>query len=119
MKVLFVQEHPFLATALKLTMLSKGFDLIVSEDTRHAFSVIDEINPNIVIADISQGDGIAYVAEAKKKNVPVIVISANGHEDQLQRAFDNGADDYLCLPLSLTELALRVSLLARPQITLN
>lgn len=119
MKVLFVQEHPFLATALKLTMLSKGFDLVVSEDTSHAFSVIDEVNPNIVVTDISCGDGISYVEAAKKKNVPVIVISANGHEDELQKAFDKGADDYLSLPFSLSELALRVSLLARPQIGLN
>ena len=119
MKVLFVQEHPFLATALKLTMLSKGFDLVVSEDTSHASSVINDVNPNIVITDITQSDGIAYVVEAKKKNVPVIVISANGNEDELQRAFEKGADDYLCLPLSLAELALRVSILTRQQAALN
>lgn len=116
MKVLFVQEHPFLATALQLTMRSKGFDLVVSEDTSHAFSVIDQVNPNIVIADISQGDGISYVEEAKKKNVPVIVISANGKENELQQAFDKGADDYICLPLSLSELALRVSILTRSKV---
>ena len=116
MKVLFVQEHPFLATALKLTMLSKGFDLVVSEDTSHPISVIEEVNPGLVITDISQGDGIAYVVEAKKKNVPVIVISSNGKEDQLQQAFDKGADDYICLPLSLSELALRVSILTRSQV---
>jgi two-component system OmpR family response regulator len=116
MKVLFVQEHPFLATALKLTMLSKGFDLIVSEDTMHASKVMNSVNPNIVIADISQGEGISYVTEAKKKNVPVIVISANGKENELQQAFDKGADDYVCLPLSLSELALRVSILTRSRV---
>lgn len=116
MKVLFVQEHPFLATALKLTMLSKGFDLIVSEDTTHPHCVIDEVNPNIVITDISQGDGIAYVEEAKKKNVPVIVISATGKENELELAFEKGADDYICLPLSLSELALRVSILTRGKV---
>ena len=116
MKVLFVQEHPFLATALHLTMRSKGFDLVVSEDTSHANAVMNEVNPNIVIADISQGEGISYVEEAKKKNVPVIVISANGKENELQNAFDKGADDYICLPLSLSELALRVSILTRSKV---
>ena len=116
MKVLFVQEHPFLATALQLTMRSKGFELVVSEDTTHANTVMNEVNPNIVIADISQGDGISYVMEAKKKNVPVIVISANGKESELQQAFDKGADDYICLPLSLSELALRVSILTRTRV---
>jgi DNA-binding response OmpR family regulator len=116
MKVLFVQEHPFLATALQLTMQSKGFDLVVSEDTTHAFSVINQVNPNIVITDISNGEGFSYVEEAKKKNVPVIVISANGKEAELQRAFDKGADDYVSLPLSISELALRISILTRSKV---
>lgn len=116
MKVLFVQEHPFLATALQLTMQSKGFDLVVSKDTSHAFSVINQVNPNIVITDISNGEGFSYVVEAKKKNVPVIVISANGKETELQRAFDKGADDYVSLPVSLSELALRISILTRTQV---
>ncbi|MCW3082157.1 response regulator [Segetibacter sp.] len=113
MKVLFVQEQPFLATALQLTMLSKGFDLVVSEDTTHACSVMNQVNPNIVIADISNGTAICYVEEARKKNVPVIVISANGKETELQQAFDKGADDYMTLPVSLSELTLRVSILTR------
>lgn len=113
MKVLFVQEQPFLAAALKLTLQSKGFDLVLSQDTSHPQFVINEINPDVVITDISQGNGFNYVDAAKRKNLPVIVISAPGKEDQLQQAFERGADDYLCLPLSLSELALRVSILTR------
>jgi len=116
MKVLFVQEEPFLAAALKLTMLSKGFDLVVSEDTVNAFSVISAVNPQIVIADINQGEGLSYVAEAKKMNMPVIVIGTNGKEKELQQAFEHGADDYISLPLSFSELALRVSILARTRV---
>jgi DNA-binding response OmpR family regulator len=116
MKVLFVQEHPFLATALELTMSRKGFDLVVADETSHPNTVMNSVNPNIVITDISQGDGLCYVEAAKKKNVPVLVISANGKENELQQAFDKGADDYICLPLSLSELALRVSILTRPQV---
>jgi len=116
MKVLFVQEAPFLATALRLTMLLRGFDLILSEDTLNASAVLDRVNPNIVIADISKGDGISYVVEAKKKNMPVIVLSENGRESDLQNAFDNGADDYLSLPLSFSELALRVTILTRSMV---
>ena len=116
MKVLFVQERPFLATALKLTMRSKGFDLIMFEDDLPAICKIDEVKPQVVIADISQQNALSFVEEAKKNNLPVIVISANGKENELQQAFDKGADDYICLPLSLSELALRVSLLTRSMV---
>jgi DNA-binding response OmpR family regulator len=116
MKVLFVQEEPFLATTIKLTMLTKGFELVVSEDLSNPSSVIHEVDPDIVVADINSAGGINYVVEAKKKNVPVIVISANENQRRLQRAFDEGADDYICLPISVTELTLRVSLLTREQV---
>lgn len=116
MTVLFVQEQPFLATALKLTMRSKGFDLVVSEDNTPADCKIDEVKPQVVIADISQANALAFVEEAKKNNLPVIVISENGKESKLQEAFDCGADDYICMPLSFTELALRVRLLTKPMV---
>jgi DNA-binding response OmpR family regulator len=113
MKVLFVQEQTFLATALRLTLLTKGYDLVVSDDWHSASSLIEAHNPNIVIADISKTSGLLYVEEAKRKNVPVIVISKNGQEDELQKAFDKGADDYISMPLSINELALRVSILTK------
>ncbi len=116
MKVLFVQEKPFLAAALQLTMRSKGFELILSEDTLPANLIINKVRPGVVIADISQENALSYVEEAKKNHLPVIVISANGKENELQRAFDKGADDYICLPLSLSELALRVRILANSMV---
>ena len=113
MKVLFVQEQTFLATALRLTLLKKGYELVVSSDSISASRAIDTYNPNIVIADISRGRGFNYVEEAKKKNLPVIVISNNSDEDELCKAFEKGADDYISMPLSFTELALRVSILTQ------
>ena len=116
MKVLFVQERPFLVAALQLTMRSKGFELILSEDPAPAKVIIDKVKPGVVIADISQENALSYVEEAKKHHLPVIVISANGKDIELQRAFDKGADDYICLPLSLSELALRVRILTNPMV---
>jgi DNA-binding response OmpR family regulator len=113
MKVLFVQEHTFLATALQLSLLTRGYNLVVSDETISPSSALDKENPNIVIADISHNTGFNYVEEAKKKNVPVIVISKKGNEEELQKAFDKGADDYITMPLSLSELALRVNILTR------
>ena len=117
MKVLFVQPAPFLATALKITLRNAGFNLIVSENTSNAVWTLQREEPEIVIIDITQQGGIDYVIKAKKKNLPVIVISANGKENDLQKAFDSGADDYLSLPLSISELALRVSILSRSKFT--
>lgn len=113
MKVLFVQENSFLATALQLTMITRGYDLVVSDGDIPASRAMTQYHPNIVIADITQGTGFSYVKEAKKNNVPVLVISKSGREDDLQKAFDIGADDYVNMPISFNELALRVNLLTK------
>lgn len=113
MKVLFMQEQPFLSTALKLTMRSKGYDIVFSENDTLSAGLIEKINPGVVIADISNGTNLQCIDEAKKNNVPVIVISSSEKEEELQLAFDRGADDYICLPLCFSELALRVNKLTR------
>lgn len=74
---------------------------------------MNQVNPSIVIANICHNNGFEYIEEAKKKNVPVIVISSEGKEDDLQKAFEKGANDYITMPLSFNELALRVSILTK------
>lgn len=111
MNVLFVQNQPLLATALQITLQKKGFNLIVSDLKSIPTGVLLHTQPAVVIADISTAIGISYLEEAKKLFIPVLVIAANNAHNNLQTAFDKGADDYISLPLSLSELALRVGIL--------
>ncbi len=117
MKVLFVQEQPTLMPALKLTLENRGFGLVVCNGTLNPHSVIDAVHPDIVIADITKERGLSYVKEAKSKNLPVMVLSSHDNDEKLQAAFEKGADDYITMPLSLPELALRVSLLTKTGVT--
>lgn len=113
MKVLFIQEQTFLATALRLAFIKKGYDIRVSSENIPLSITFETFNPNIVIADISKGRGYYYVEEAKKKNVPVIVISNNTGTDHFQMAIEKGADDCLQMPLSFSDLLQRVNLLTK------
>jgi DNA-binding response OmpR family regulator len=114
MKVLFVQSKPMLATALHLTFLSQGFEVIFCNS---AFSAVENIvkhDPKLVILDMMVPSiGVEFVSAIKKFNLPIIVMSAFGSEEQLQKAFDNGADDYVNMPFSMSELVLRTNLLTR------
>ena len=116
MKVLFVQSKPALAAALQLTLLRQGFEVIFCKS---AFEAIDNIlrhRPQLVVLDImTPAIGVKFVSAVKKYNLPVIVLSAFGHEEQLQKAFDLGADDYVNLPFSMNELTLRLNLLSRKE----
>lgn len=113
MKVLFIQEQTFLATALRLAFITKGYDLQVSNENISPETTIEAYNPNIIIADITKGRGYNYVEEANRKKVPIIVICNNGGENNFQAAIDKGANDYLSMPLSFAELVLKVNNLTK------
>jgi DNA-binding response OmpR family regulator len=113
MKVLIVQEKQFLSAALKYTLASKVYSLVFSSDFSNAQTVVANSTPSVLIADITATAGMSYITEAVSKKIPVIVISENGKEEDLQRAFDLGAADYASLPISLQELALRITILAQ------
>jgi DNA-binding response OmpR family regulator len=47
------------------------------------------------------------------KNIPILMLTARDHEDDILRGFDHGADDYLTKPFSFRELLARLNVLSR------
>jgi DNA-binding response OmpR family regulator len=114
MKVLLVQSKPMLATALQLTFLRQGFEVIFCSSATEAVDNILRHQPKLIILDmLTPSVGVEFVSGLKKMNLPIIVLSAFGSEEQLQKAFDMGVDDYVNLPYSMSELLLRANLLTR------
>jgi DNA-binding response OmpR family regulator len=113
MKVLFVQKEPLLATALKITLGKEGYEVIFCKNSNQALHFITSSQADFLIADIVLlKDALQMISTAKDRNIPVIILSKHGYEDQLQAAFDLEVDDYVSLPLSLPELSLRVKKLS-------
>jgi DNA-binding response OmpR family regulator len=114
MKVLFVQKEPAIAAALKLTLSNEGYEVVFCKEAKQAVSLIKDTNPDLVIADIMLSrHGGQLVAQAKNKNIPVIVLSEMANEDAVNQAFELEADDYANLPVSLSELTLRINKVTR------
>lgn len=112
MKILFVQNQPALATALQLTLQNEGYELTFCRDGITSVSMVNHENFDLIIADLFYVtmDEVKYY---KSKGLPVIVLSSLGQEVQLQEAFDLGVDDYLPMPISLSDMSLRVQILTR------
>jgi len=72
--------------------------------------------PDLVIVDIGlpDGNGTDLVRELRTwSQVPVLILSARGEEEQKIAALDAGADDYLTKPFSVGEMLARVRALMR------
>jgi len=57
---------------------------------------------------VNGNEVIAIIRDEKKKNTPIMVLSAAGAEDIVLKAFELGADDFMVKPFSLVELNVRV-----------
>jgi DNA-binding response OmpR family regulator len=91
-----------------------GFDVVSAHDGEEALRLCDERAPDLVITDVEMPKVDGYqVCKAIKESqrpspIPVIICSALGEAQQLERGFDAGADDYLVKPAVPDELVSRI-----------
>ena len=73
-------------------------------------------HPDVVLLDLGlpDMDGTEVLKEIRSfSQVPVIVVTARGQENEKAQTLDSGADDYLCKPFSMVELLARIRVALR------
>ncbi len=100
-RVLIVDDHPIVRQGLRRIMESEE-DLVVcgeAETARDARTAIKELNPDVMIADISlkQGDGIELVRDvrAHHPHLPILVLSMHDEAIYAERMLSAGANGYI------------------------
>jgi DNA-binding NarL/FixJ family response regulator len=100
-RVLIVDDHPIVRQGLRRVMENED-DLSVcgeAETVRDARSAIRELNPDVMIADISlkQGDGIELVRDvrAHHAHLPILVLSMHDETIYAERMLAAGANGYI------------------------
>ncbi len=111
-KVLMVDdEAQFRATTQKI-LSKKGFNTILAADGPEALSRLDA-GPDVIILDIKMPgmDGLAVLAEIRKRQpeIPVIMLTGHGALPSAQTALAEGAYDYLTKPCDVDILALKIT----------
>ena len=109
--VLVVDDDPQILRYVRDTLAQSGYAPIVTGEPEEAVRLMEEEKPHLVILDLKLPgpDGIEMMeAILETEDVPVIFLSAYGWDDQIARAFDMGAADYVVKPFSPTELVARI-----------
>lgn len=87
-----------------------GFATLEAPDGLQGLHLLKEHKPNVVTCDISMPlmDGHEFLAAAKKdpqtQDIPIIVVTALGQEEEAARATAMGASAYLTKPFSSSHL---------------
>jgi len=116
MKILAVDDEPLYLRLLKVNLEPEGYEVITAADGETALEMVSSKQPDLVILDVMMPklDGITTCERIRQfSNVPVIILTARGEEQDRVRGLDVGADDYVVKPFSVTELVARVRAVLR------
>ena len=116
MKILIVDDYADLLALVGFALTQAGYVVVKAGDARTATARFDVELPDLAILDINLPDGSGFgVCEAirQRGRTPVMMLTARGEEEDLVRALDLGADDYLTKPFSPRTLLARVKALLR------
>jgi len=116
MKILVVDDDPDLLALVAFALTNAGYAVVKAGDTQAALAAFDAELPNLVILDINLPSGSGFdVCRAirGRSEVPIMMLTVRGEEEDLVRALDLGADDYLTKPFSPRTLLARVKALLR------
>lgn len=113
-RLLLAEDDELLASLLNFRLIKGGYDVQISRDGREVKEHLSQQIPDIIVSDImmpyfSGMELIAYVRKELNSQVPIIIISSAGNEENVLNAFELGANDFIPKPVSPSELLVRVA----------
>ncbi len=120
-RVLIVDDEPRYLRLLEANLRTEGYTVVTAADGLQAIDAFSAQPVDLILLDIMMPrlDGFATCQRIREfSNVPIIILTAKGEEQDRVKGLDLGADDYLVKPFSATELLARVrAVLRRAQVT--
>jgi two-component system KDP operon response regulator KdpE len=109
--VLVVDDEPQILRALRVLLRDAGFEVATAETAAEALDRAAVRPPQAAIVDLMlpDSDGVEVTRALRQwSEMPILVLSAVGEEEQKVRALQAGADDYVTKPFGSRELVARL-----------
>lgn len=109
-KILLVEDEKNIVLGVSICLRSAGLEVAVAVDGADALQKMAADKPDLVLLDLVMPklNGLDALQAMKGnddlKDIPVIVLSARAQEEDIQRAMDLGATDYMAKPFRPDEL---------------
>lgn len=121
-RVLVVEDETAIQELLRYALVQAGFDTVVVETAEQAIVSINEELPAVVLLDLMlpgmTGMSLArrLRADARTRELPLIMVTARAEESERVAGLDIGADDYVTKPFSPKELIARIRAVLRRRV---
>jgi two-component system, OmpR family, KDP operon response regulator KdpE len=118
LKVLIVDDEPDVRSLVRsaLSFARQDMTAIEAADGDEALAMIYSERPDLVVLDLAlpKRDGFTVLEQVREKtDLPIIVLTARGLEEDKVKGLRLGADDYLTKPFSPRELVARIESVLR------
>jgi len=117
-KILVIDDEAEIRKLLKVGLTAHGFVVLEAANGKDGIYQAAVARPDIVILDMGLPDmeGLAVVSQIREwSQVPILILSVRGQDNDKVNALDLGADDYLTKPFSMSELMARIRVAMRHQ----
>ena len=118
-RLLLVEDDRSLAELISFHFERAGYDVTRTGDGEEALILVEEVKPDLVLLDwmIEGISGIEVCRRMRRRgataNLPIVMLTARGEEDDRIRGLETGADDYVTKPFSPKELVARAGAVLR------
>jgi DNA-binding response OmpR family regulator len=115
--ILIIEDDPVLLRGLKDNFEAEGYRVRAVADGRKGLDALLREPPDLLLLDLMlpgvNGYEICRQARAGKLELPIIMLTAKGQEEDIIRGLELGADDYVTKPFGIRELLARVKAFLR------
>lgn len=109
--ILIVEDDEGISNFISAILTSKDYNVMKSSKGKEAISMVASYCPDLILLDLGlpDMDGMEVLKTIRQwTSIPVVVVSARGHEREKVEALDLGADDYITKPFGTSELLARM-----------
>ena len=115
--MLLVEDEPALARGLSDTLRAQGFEVHIAGDGQRGLDMASSLSPDLILLDIMlpkiNGFEVCRTLRSQGMDVPIVMLTAKGQEEDIVLGLNLGADDYITKPFRTGELIARARALLR------
>ncbi len=117
MRILLIEDDRLIGNGLNIGLKKLGFNVDWFQNGPEGEEALFQTAYDAVVLDLGlpEKDGLSILKNwrNKEKKEPVLILTARGDINERVLGLDSGADDYLCKPFALSEVAARLKALIR------
>jgi two-component system, OmpR family, KDP operon response regulator KdpE len=116
LKILIIEDDKYISNFIAVSLEKDDYQVLVAGSAAEGMFMYASHHPDIILLDLGlpDRDGLEIIKELREfSDVPILVVSARGQENEKIEALDMGVNDYVTKPFYMGELMARIRVVER------